>query len=157
MRISAADFDEPELLDLLRLHARTARAATAPGSAHALDLAALRQADIEVWTIRDGQDLLGVGALQRLPDEQGEIKSMHTVASARRRGVGSAMLTHIIGAARRHGMTRLSLETGSWDFFLPARALYRHHGFIECGPFGRYVADVNSVFMTLDLRRGRPI
>jgi putative acetyltransferase len=153
MRISAADFDEPELLDLLRLHARTARAATAPGSAHALDLAALRGADIEVWTIRDGQDLLGVGALQRLPGDQGEIKSMHTVASARRRGVGSAMLTHIIGAAHRHGMTRLSLETGSWDFFLPARALYRRHGFIECGPFGKYVADVNSVFMTLDLRR----
>jgi putative acetyltransferase len=61
------------------------------------------------------------------------------------------MLTHIIGAARRQGMTRLSLETGSWDYFLPARALYRRHGFIECGPFGKYVADVNSIFMTLEL------
>src|SRR5580700_8496930 len=99
MRISAADFDEPELLDLLCMHTRTARAATAEGSAHALDPMALRGAGIEVWTIRDGEDLLGVGALQRLSDEHGEIKSMHTVASARRRGVGSAMLTHIIGAA----------------------------------------------------------
>jgi len=153
MRISAADFDEPELLDLLRMHARTARAATAPGSAHALDPMALRGADIEVWRIRDGMDLLGVGALQRLSDEHGEIKSMHTLASARGRGVGSAMLTHIIGAARTHGMSRLCLETGSWDYFLPARALYRRHGFIECGPFGNYVADVNSIFMTLDLRR----
>ena len=153
MRISAADFDEPELLDLLRMHARTARAATAPGSAHALDPMALRGADIEVWRIRDGMDLLGVGALQRLSDEQGEIKSMHTLASARGRGVGSAMLTHIIGAARTHGLSRLCLETGSWDYFLPARALYRRHGLIECGPFGNYFADVNSIFMTLDLRR----
>jgi putative acetyltransferase len=153
MRISAADFDEPELLDLLRLHAHSARAATAPGSAHALDLAALRGADIEVWAIHDGRDLLGVGALQRLSDEHGEVKSMHTVTGARRRGVGSAMLTHIIVAARMHGMTRLSLETGSWDYFLPARALYQRHGFIERGPFGKYVADVNSVFLTLDLRR----
>jgi len=139
MRISAADLDEPEVLDLLRLHVRTARAATAPGSAHALDPVALRGDDIEVWTIRDGHELLGIGALQRLSDEHGEIKSMHTVASARRRGVGSAMLTHIIGAARAHGMTRVSLETGSWDYFLPARVLYRRHGFIECGPFGAYV------------------
>jgi putative acetyltransferase len=152
MRISAADLDEPELLDLLRLHARTARAATALGSAHALDPAALRGADIEVWTIREGEDLLGIGALQQLSGEHGEIKSMHTVAGARRRGVGSAMLTHIIGTARMHGLTRLSLETGSWDYFRPARALYRRHGFIECKPFGNYVADVNSIFMTLDLR-----
>jgi putative acetyltransferase len=153
MQISAADLDDPVVLDLLRMHARTARAATAPGSAHALDPVALRGDDIEVWAIRDGKDLLGVGALQRLSEEHGEIKSMHTVESARRRGVGGAMLNHIVGAARMHGLTRLSLETGSWDYFLPARALYRRHGFIECKPFGSYVADVNSIFMTLDLRR----
>jgi putative acetyltransferase len=157
MQISVADLDEPEVLELLRMHARTARAATAPGSAHALDPVALRGADIEAWTIRDGQDLLGVGALQRLTDEHGEIKAMHTVESARRRGVGGAMLNHIVGAARTQGMTRVSLETGSWDYFLPARALYRRHGFVDCKPFGNYVADVNSVFMTLDLRRAGAI
>jgi putative acetyltransferase len=153
MRVVTADLDDAEVLALLRTHLRLARAQTAPGSAHALDEAALRRVDIEVWTIRDGQALLGVGALQRLSSDHGEIKSMHTVASARRRGVGSMMLNHLVGAARAHGMARLSLETGSWDYFLPARALYRRHGFIECGPFGRYVADVNSVFMSLDLRR----
>jgi putative acetyltransferase len=61
------------------------------------------------------------------------------------------MLRHIIEAARTIGMSRLSLETGSWDNFHPARALYRSHGFIECPPFGEYVADANSVFMTLEL------
>jgi putative acetyltransferase len=153
MRIAEADLDDPEVLDLLRTHVRFARAETAAGSAHALDEAALRTADIELWTLRDGQTLLAIGALQRLSPEHGEIKSMHTVAHARRKGAGSAMLSHIVSVARAHGMIRLSLETGSWDYFLPARALYCRHGFAECGPFGSYVPDVNSIFMSLDLRR----
>ena len=77
---------------------------------------------------------------------------MHTVQSFRRRGAGSAMLRHIIATARARGMSRLSLETGSWDYFRPAHAFYRSHGFVECPPFGDYVLDPNSVFMSLDLR-----
>jgi putative acetyltransferase len=76
---------------------------------------------------------------------------MHTAQAARRTGVGSAMLRHIIATARARGMARLSLETGSWDYFAPARALYASHGFVECGPFGDYVLDPNSVFMTLEI------
>jgi putative acetyltransferase len=78
---------------------------------------------------------------------------MHTARSVRGRGVGSAMLRHIVATARASGMARLSLETGSWDYFEPARAFYRSHGFIECPPFGDYVPDPNSVFMSLDLRK----
>ena len=66
-------------------------------------------------------------------------------------GIGGAMLRHIIAAARATGMRRLSLETGSWPYFAPARALYAAHGFVECGPFEGYGPDPNSVFMTLDL------
>jgi putative acetyltransferase len=62
------------------------------------------------------------------------------------------MLRHIIATARERGMSRLSLETGSWDYFEPARALYRSHGFVECPPFADYMLDSNSIFMTLDLR-----
>jgi putative acetyltransferase len=97
--------------------------------------------------------LLGCGALKRLSAEHGEVKSMHTVESERRNGIGSAMLRHIIATARAETMSRLSLETGSWGYFRPARALYRKHGFVECAPFGDYVPDPNSIFMTLDLRR----
>ena len=79
---------------------------------------------------------------------------MHTALAARRRGVGSAMLQHIIAFARSRGISRLSLETGSRDYFLPAQALYRHHGFVVCPPFEGYTDDPNSVFMTLDLRSG---
>lgn len=78
---------------------------------------------------------------------------MHTLESERRKGVGSAMLRHIVAAARAQAMSRLSVETGSSGYFGPARTLYRKHGFVDCAPFGDYVADPNSVFMSLDLRK----
>ena len=76
---------------------------------------------------------------------------MHTAQTARRKGVGSAMLSHIVAVARQLGLARLSLETGSWLYFEPARTLYRRHRFVECPPFGDYIVDPNSIFMTLEL------
>jgi putative acetyltransferase len=152
MRIIPGDFDDPRVLALLHLHVTTARAATARESAHALDLQGLKSPDICFWSIWDADTLLVIGALKRLAADHGEVKSMHTVQSMRRRGTGSAMLRHIILAAKAAGMQRLSLETGSWGYFLPAQAFYRRHGFIECSPFADYVSDRNSVFMSLDLR-----
>src|SRR5438105_119961 len=151
MRIIDGDLADRRVVDLLRIHLTTARAETAPGSAHALDLTGLRSPDISLWTVWDDETLLGVGALKRLSADHGEVKSMYTVQSSRRRGAGSAMLRHIIATARARGMSRLSLETGSWAYFLPARAFYASHGFVECAPFAGYVLDPNSVFMSLDL------
>jgi len=131
---------------------RAARAATAACSDHALEVSALKARDIAFWAAWDGEMLLGVGALQRLSLEHGEIKSMYTARSRRRKGVGSAMLVHIIGAARAMSLARLSLETGSADYFAAARALYEKHGFAECPPFAKYALDPNSVFMTRTLR-----
>jgi putative acetyltransferase len=145
--------DDARVQALLDHHVRTARAETAAGSAHALNLDGLRAPDVTFWSAWNDDALLGVGALKRLSSSHGEIKSMHTVQTNRRSGVGTAMLRHIIDAARAMGMTRLSLETGSWAYFEPARALYRRHGFVECPPFGEYVEDPNSVFLTLDLER----
>lgn len=151
MRIVPGQLDDPRVIALLEVHLTTARAQTAPGSAHALDLSGLRAPEIRFWTVWDGQALLGTGALKRLSADHGEVKSMHTAAAARRRGAGSMMLRHIVARARADGLARLSLETGSWDFFRPAHAFYKAHGFVECGPFGDYVPDPNSVFMTLEL------
>jgi putative acetyltransferase len=153
-RITAGDLGDPRVVDLLHTHVTTARAATARGSAHALDLTGLKAPGISLWTIWEGETLLGVGALKQLSPDHGEVKSMHTAKAARRKGAGSAMLRHIMASARERGMARLSLETGSWDYFQPARALYRSHGFTECPPFADYAPDPNSVFMTLDLRAG---
>jgi putative acetyltransferase len=152
MRTAAADFTDPRVIALLRHHLERARAETAPGSAHALDLTGLQAPGIEAWTMwGEDEALLAIGALKRIDTRHGEVKSMHTAEAARRRGVGSAMLRHIIGQARAAGMTRLSLETGSWPYFAPARALYGAHAFVACPPFEGYGPDPNSVFMTLDL------
>ena len=116
-----------------------------------MDLAGLRAPDITFWAAWEGERLVGIGALRRLTADHGEVKSMHTPEAMRGRGAGSAMLRHIIAAARERGYARLSLETGSTPYFDAARALYRRHGFTECGPFAVYCPDPNSVFMTLRL------
>lgn len=152
MRIVPADLDDAKIVELLRRHVTRARAETAPESAHALDLDGLKSPEIAVWAVWDGETLLGVGALKRLSQEHGEVKSMHTAEAARRRGVGGAMLDHIIAAARARGLARLSLETGASGYFRPAQALYRGRGFVDCPPFADYVLDPNSVYLTLELR-----
>ena len=151
LQIIEGGLDDPRVVALLHTHVTRARAETARGSAHALDLSGLRAPEISFWSAWEGDAVVGVGALKRLSAEHGEIKSMHTAEAARGHGIGSALLRHIMAAAQRRGMARLSLETGSWAYFLPARALYARHGFVECGPFGDYREDPNSVFMTLEL------
>jgi putative acetyltransferase len=156
MQIIDGNFGDPRVADLVHTHLARARAETAVGSAHALDLSGLQTADISFWTIWDSDVLLGCGALKRLSGEHGEVKSMFTAPSLRRRGAGSAMLCHIIATARARAMSRLSLETGSWDYFRPAHAFYGSHGFVACEPFADYAPDPNSLFMSLDLRNAEP-
>ena len=152
MRIIQGDFSDSRVVDLLRIHLTSSRAQTASGSAHALDITGLQSLNISFWTIWEDEKLLGCGALKQLSADHGEVKSMHIAETERRKGAGTAMLGHIIESARERGMSRLSLETGSWGYFQPAREFYRSHGFRECLPFGEYVLDPNSVFMSLDLR-----
>jgi putative acetyltransferase len=151
MHIVEGGLDDPRVVELLHAHLSRARAETAPGSAHALDLSGLRAPEVSFWSAWEEDVVVAVGALKRLSADHGEVKSMHTAEAARGRGVGSAMLRRIMAAARARGMSRLSLETGSWPYFAPARALYARHGFVECGPFGEYREDPNSVFMTVGL------
>lgn len=156
--IAEGGLDDPRVVTLLHTHLARARAETAVGSAHALDLAGLREAGVTFWTawVGDGEAATagGVVALRQLNAEHGEVKSMHTAEALRGRGIGSALLRHVVAEARARGMTRLSLETGSWPYFAPARALYARHGFVPCAPFGAYRADPNSVFMTRALEPG---
>ena len=153
MKIIDGGLDDSRVQKLLAHHFTSARAETALGSAHALDLSGLKSPDIHFWSAWDGEAVIGIGALKRLSESHGEIKSMHTEQAYIQKGVGAAMLRHIIAEARKMGLLRLSLETGSWPYFVPARELYSRHGFVECPPFGSYLADPNSVFMTLELKR----
>jgi putative acetyltransferase len=152
MKITDGGLDDSRVQALLTYHFTTARAETGRGSAHALDLSGLKSPDIHFYSAWEDDCVIAIGALKRLSKNHGEIKSMHTEQTRRRKGAGSAMLLHIIARAREMGFSRLSLETGSWPYFIPARELYKRHGFVECPPFGDYVPDPNSVFMTLELR-----
>ena len=150
-QVVAGDLDDPRVRNLLQTHVVAALADMPCESCHALDVAGLKRPNISFWAIWDSAELLGLGALKDIGDGHGEVKSMHTAANARGRGVGSAMVRHIVAAARARGFRRLSLETGAIAYFMAARRLYAAHGFVECGPYGAYHPDPNSVFMTLDL------
>ena len=152
MEIREDDLTAPAVLALLRLHLAGMEDESPPESVHALGAEALRGADVSFWTVWDGDALLGFGALKALDRGHGEIKSMRTAPAALRRGVGAAMLDHIIAEARRRGYQRLSLETGSSPAFDPAAALYARFGFTPCEAFADYPADDPfSRFMTLEL------
>ena len=150
-RIEVDDLSGPAIAALLQEHVDEMRAITPPESKHALDLDGLRRPEITLWSVFAGDDLLGCGALHELDGTSAEIKSMRTARAAQRRGVASVLLAHLIGEARRRGYRRLYLETGSGEFFEPARALYRRFGFEPCAPFAGYRPDPNSVHMAMDL------
>lgn len=149
MLIRVDDLRGSEIAELLEEHIRDMRATSPPESKHALDLDGLRQPDITFWTLWDGSQLAGCGALKELSPSHGEIKSMRTATGFRRKGIAAKVLAHIIDEARRRGYERLSLETESMPFFAPARQLYASFGFEFCPPFGAYKLDPNSVFMTI--------
>lgn len=153
MQIRTDDLSGAEIIGLLKAHLDYCRASSPPESVHALDLDGLRAENITFWSIWDGPDILGCGALKQLDPGHGEIKSMHTKASARGKGVAAAVVRHIIAEGRARGYRRISLETGSNAAFAPARALYTSFGFALTDPFADYRPDPNSVFMTLDLAR----
>lgn len=149
--IAAADLDDPRIVDLLHTHLAAMHAITPAESVYALDVSGLRRPDIALYAYWDGDTLLGVGALRALSKSEGELKSMHTREAARGRGVGSALLAHILAEAKARGYARLNLETGSAPPFANVRRLYARHGFTPCGPFGDYSFDPHSAYMTLSL------
>lgn len=151
MQIRIDDLTSAAVLALLNEHLQNMHELSPPESVHALDLAQLRSPEITFWTAWDGALLMGCGALKELDSTHGEIKSMRTPTVLRRRGAGRLILAHIIAVAKSRDYQRLSLETGSMDAFKPAQQLYEQSGFSRCGPFGDYVEDPHSVFMTMRL------
>jgi putative acetyltransferase len=150
--------DDPSADDvraLLETHLAFNRAASPPEDVHALDLAELMQPAVSFYSYRVDGELLGMGALQRIDDGHAELKSMHTAREARGRGIGAAMVRHLVEVARARGYSRVSIETGSMEEFAPARAMYAQAGFEPCDPFGDYGFSPNSTFMTLVLPEPR--
>jgi putative acetyltransferase len=141
----------PDVVELLTRHLAFANESSPREAVHALPAEHLVSPDVLFFGARDDGVLLGVGALRLLGSGQAELKSMHTAVEARGRGVGRAVVRHLLAVARENGCERVSLETGSMEAFAPARALYASEGFEPCGPFGDYPENPNSAFMTLRL------
>jgi putative acetyltransferase len=138
---------------LLETHLALMYASSAPEDVHALDVQELLKTDfVSVRNSVNGK-LLGVGALLQLTSEHVELKSMHTAAAARGKGIGRALLRFLIARATNNGVKRMSLETGSDDVFATARALYASEGFALCDPFASYEPSAASTFMTMELQR----
>lgn len=151
MRIEIDDITRPQVLALLEEHLRNMYEISPPDQVFAFDAGKLRAPGVVFWTAWKDGTLLGCAALKELSRTEGEVKSMRTPASLRRQGAGRALLNHILLVSRERGYKQLFLETGRHPAFGPAHTLYRSAGFRECGPFGSYKENGNSVFMSLQL------
>ena len=132
------DLDSADVQSLLDYHFNEMQETSPPEACHVLPIDGLRDPSVTFWSAREQGELLGVGALKELSPGHGEIKSMRTAPAELGRGVGRALLHHIVAEARARGYQRLSLETGSTAPFAAALRLYESEGFIPCAPFGDY-------------------
>jgi len=151
MKIKIDDLSGGEVLELLEEHLSDMYATSPPGSVHALDPKSLRAPEITFFSGWNGDELLGCVAIKELTSTHVELKSMRTSSAARKQGIASRLLNHVLSIAIERGYATISLETGSQDYFQPARKLYEKHGFNYCAPFGEYKSDPNSKFMTREL------
>jgi putative acetyltransferase len=149
--LERADPREPDISALLATHHAFSNEQSPPEHVHALDHDGLASAAVSFYSLRDGGELLAVGALREIDAGHGEIKSMHTAGTARGRGIGRLMLNHLLDVARGRGYSRVSLETGTMEAFAPARRLYESVGFEVTPPFGPYWENEYSICMTLEL------
>lgn len=140
-----------DVRELIERHFAAMRAISPSDSCHVLPPEDLGAPAITLWSLREAGALLGIGALKALSADEGEVKSMRTAPNALGRGVGTAMLRHIVARARARGYKQLSLETGSTPPFAAALRLYRREGFVPCGPFGGYAPGPFTRFFTLAL------
>jgi len=145
VKIAHANLADPEVQALIAFHQQAMLAGSPPGLSFALDLSGLQAEDVTVWEVRTNGQVAAIGAMKRLDDTRGEIKSMRTHPDFLRRGLAAALLETIIAHARTEGLTVLSLETGSGPAFEPALALYRRRGFANGAAFGDYaLTDFNQ-------------
>jgi putative acetyltransferase len=149
--ISIDDPRAEDVLELLERHLVFSRSNTPPEDVHTLDVDGLLDPAVTFFSFRREGELLAFAALKRIDEHHAELKSMHTAQAARGRGIGRAMVEHLLTTARERGFDRVSIETGSQPAFAPARSLYARAGFEPCEPFGDYRPSPNSTFMTVSL------
>tara|TARA_B100000787_G_scaffold112637_1_gene83881 strand:- start:74 stop:541 length:468 start_codon:yes stop_codon:yes gene_type:complete len=141
------NFDNIKVHDLLVKHFIELRTVSPEGSAHVLDIVGLKDQSIKFWSLWENDDLMGIGALKFIDKRHGEFKSIRVNEKFRNKKFGLKVINHLINEAKKLNIDKLSLETGSGKFFIPARKLFFKCGFKICGPFSHYKVDINSVYM----------
>lgn len=152
MKIIIDDLSGGEVIELLEEHLADMYATSPPESVHALDVAALKSPEITFFSAWKDSQLLGCVAIKELDTKHAELKSMRTSQCARNTGVASQLLQYVLDTASNRQYQRISLETGSEEYFKPARNLYEKFGFGYCEPFADYELDPYSQFMSIELR-----
>ena len=147
------NFDHPEVNDLLNKHFIELRSVSPEGSVHVLDIPGLKISSIKFWSLWENEQLIGCGALKFLGENHGEFKSIRISDKFRKNGLGIKIITHLINEAKKSNVKRISVETGSGDFFVPARKLFKKCGFEPCKPFAHYKEDPNSCYFSLDISK----
>ncbi|MEZ9399221.1 GNAT family N-acetyltransferase [Vibrio splendidus] len=152
IKIKLDDLSGGEVVELLEEHLADMYATSPAESVHALDLDGLKSPEITFFSAWKDSRLLGCVAIKELDTQHAELKSMRTSQFARKSGVASQLLQHVLDTAAVRQYKTISLETGSEDYFKPARNLYEKFGFGYCEPFADYVLDSHSQFMSIELR-----
>ena len=151
MKSIEGNFDNPDVNELLNKHFLELRLVSPAGSTHVLDIAGLKDQSIKFWSLWENNEIIGCGALKFLEKNHGEFKSIRVIDKFRRTGIGEKIIDHLIEEAKKLEISKLSVETGAGEFFLPARKLFSKFGFKACPPFAHYKEDPNSCYYTLNL------
>ena len=151
MKTIEGNFDNLEVNQLLKKHFIELKSVSSEGSTHVLDIEGLQDKSIKFWSIYENDKLIGCGALKFLDTMHGELKSIRVADSFKKKGYGKKIIKVLIEKSRQLNIKKISVETGSGEFFLPARKLFKNSGFKECKPFSHYVDDPNSCYMSLKL------
>lgn len=137
--------DQPDIRALLSASDAHMAALYPTVSNHLWDVSALMSREVTFLVARVSGRAVGCGALARSSAQWGEIKRMFVRPEARGRQLGRMLLQRLEAIAMEAGVTVLRLETGIRQ--PEALALYRSAGFVDIGPFGKYLPDPNSVFL----------
>ena len=149
MKSIEGNFNNSEVLELLNKHFIELRSISPEGSTHVLDIEGLKDQNIKFWSLWEDNLLMGCGALKFLNKEHGEFKSIRVEDRFRKKDNGIKILKHLIFEAKKLNIKRISVETGTGDFFTPARKLFNKCGFKLCKPFAHYKEDPNSCYMSM--------
>ena len=145
------NFDNTKVNNLLKKHFIELRSVSPAGSTHVLDVEGLKDPSIKFWSLWENEKLIGCGALKFLDSQHGEFKSIRVADEFRKKGFGEKIIFHLIEEAKKLKIKKLSIETGSGNFFKSARELFKKFGFEPCEPFAHYKEDPNSCYYTKNI------